>query len=294
MRAPEIYSEDKLSNIKKMADYYNMIATQNHSCRFFIFPVLGAGNTLSLSQKYYKNKTEVLTGNRYLDYFKNNLNPKIHCSHIGEGLSPESIIGLHYKTDHHFSMRGAYHAYNQIFSALSASNQSTSAPIPVQQWHKIPEVKFMGSLSRCAGAFDDIIDEFEVAKINSPRLTIVTSKNETSRSDERYETGSFSRAKFENHYRNYFGNDRGLVEYTCHSAEDRNILIIGDSYDNPIEQLIASHYRRSYFIDHRKYNNELGQTLNISDFIDKNKIDDVLFIGNQYWTIGISNLIAFR
>ena len=58
------------------------------------------------------------------------------------------------------------------------------------------------------------------------------------------------------------------------SEKDNSILIIKDSYANAFVPLIAPEYKYIYVIDPRYYN------LSISDYINDNDIENVLFIYN--------------
>ena len=66
-----------------------------------------------------------------------------------------------------------------------------------------------------------------------------------------------------------------------YKRQDReNVLVIGESYDNAILKLLASHFGRTYSVDLRYYRNYLGSDFSLSDYLRRNSITKVLLIGN--------------
>ncbi len=76
--------------------------------------------------------------------------------------------------------------------------------------------------------------------------------------------------------------DTVFHEYIFENGTDRNLLIIGDSYVNSIEMLLASHYHHTYVADIRNFPDN---TLSLSDFLADNPVDDILFLGGPSQTI---------
>ena len=64
------------------------------------------------------------------------------------------------------------------------------------------------------------------------------------------------------------------------TTDRENVLVIGESYDNAILKLLASHFGRTYSVDLRYYRNYLGSDFSLSDYLRRNSITKVLLIGN--------------
>ncbi|MCX5844709.1 MAG: hypothetical protein NT022_13375, partial [Deltaproteobacteria bacterium] len=95
-----------------------------------------------------------------------------------------------------------------------------------------------------------------------------------------YEAGKIPSGLFTNHYTEYFGDNHGLIEYAVDQvSEGRNLLTIGDSFKTCTEFLLAAHFRRSYFVDLRRFTNDIGHSFDLDAFISQNGITDVLFLG---------------
>ena len=60
----------------------------------------------------------------------------------------------------------------------------------------------------------------------------------------------------------------------------RNLLIIGDSYTNAINKLIATHFNKTYDVDLRHYKETFNEEFIINEYIEENDIDKVLIIVN--------------
>lgn len=87
-------------------------------------------------------------------------------------------------------------------------------------------------------------------------------------------------------YGDYYGWDNGLIEFDYNNNKKENLLIIGESYDNAINELISTHFNKTYNVDLRAYKSDMNKEFNIKEFIQENKIDKVLLIGNiDYFTL---------
>ena len=65
------------------------------------------------------------------------------------------------------------------------------------------------------------------------------------------------------------------------AERDYNLLIIGDSYDNAVLKLIASHYHRCYCADLRNYEREQGEAFHLGAFCREHEVDQVLILASQ-------------
>ena len=70
------------------------------------------------------------------------------------------------------------------------------------------------------------------------------------------------------------------------NEEKENVLIIGESFDNAILKLIASHFNKTFSVDLRYYKAYMGKDFSLSSYLTENDINKVLFIGNIDYFIG--------
>ena len=78
-----------------------------------------------------------------------------------------------------------------------------------------------------------------------------------------------------------YGENNGELLFDSKQPERPNVLIIGDSFDNAILQLLACNFNKTYSIDLRYYPQETGEVFSLSKYLDCHSIDKVLFIGSQ-------------
>ena len=177
-----------------------------------------------------------------------------------------------YKTDHHWNYAGSYQAFYDIAKMFGVKN-------PIEPTGTFTsEEYFFGSKARDSRNHK-IKEKFTVYTFDLP-------KHDTYINHEEAQYGNYE--KFFNHdyvveqdanlYRFVYGSDFGEVLFDYHQPKKDNLLIISNSFDNPINVLIAQYFNKTYAIDLRNYNNQLKETFKISKYIEEKKIDKVLFI----------------
>lgn len=89
-----------------------------------------------------------------------------------------------------------------------------------------------------------------------------------------YVSGEVDEKKvWSNGYGYYFGSDFDRIVYTNGSDQTgKNLLVIGDSFTQPIEPLLASAYAKTHVLDPRYFKGS------IRDYIGENDIDDVVVL----------------
>jgi len=282
---PALYQESRLELLEQRAAYYNGHAERHSDVRFVVVPVIHVGNWLALSPKHFQSIAPGLAGDRYAKEFRTLLDPRINYAYAGEGMTAAEVTALHYRTDHHFTMRGSHALYRQLHRMLEVEERS-----PVREpvrWFTVPKVAFRGSLARRAIGCVDPVDVLEDAEFELPEMHLTVGDEPVTRSRrERYESGKPPQGRFTNHYGAYYGNDRGLLHYRCPSAPERNLLVISDSYDNSLEPLIASHFQNAFFVDLRHYRRDAGEPFEFDSFVERRDISDVVFVGGERTVLG--------
>ena len=76
-------------------------------------------------------------------------------------------------------------------------------------------------------------------------------------------------------YGGWYGADIGEVVFKNYAPEKENLLVIGDSYDNAILEILSSHFNTLCSIDLR-YNKDFE----LSSYLAQHNIDKVLIIGS--------------
>lgn len=194
--------------------------------------------------------------------------------------SPEDFQNKMYRSDHHWNHIGQMEGYRDIVRLLLGENEVLLNINP----QLIPDIHYTGSRGRKVADFS-IWDEFYVCDANLPPYEVIVGGVEEKYAQyygkaEEYLKGKYSRDNEINHYGECFGQDTGLITYDFHSPERENLLMIVDSYSNPINAWIASHFNRTYIVDLRHYKNYIGTDFSVSEFTFTNNINKILIMGS--------------
>jgi hypothetical protein len=191
-----------------------------------------------------------------------------------------------FRTDHHWNIRGAWSAYEIIYKMLSKDLPDISPMLDLHDFSQIKGLEFCGSYARRT-LYPCDPDIFEYAEVELPPHRTFENGIETDYGNKQaYLNGDFSRERYAEHYAEFYGYVTPLVEYDFDNPSGRNLLIIGGSYTQAMQEFVAAHYDRTYVVDLRDYEN-----FYLGDFIKQHEIHDVLVIGdvivylNEGWQI---------
>jgi len=178
-----------------------------------------------------------------------------------------------YRTDHHWNYKGSYKAYTELLTLLDITTP------PIEHVGEITLTdNFSGSKAASIGS-DMFGEDFTVYTFDYPEISITI--NGEAASDYGMQDDVFRGVLPENvSYGTYYGGDHGEIIFDSGNADRENILIIGESYDNALLKLLASHFDTTYSIDLRNYEHFMGKLFDLDEYISEIDIDKVLFIGN--------------
>ena len=81
-------------------------------------------------------------------------------------------------------------------------------------------------------------------------------------------------------YGGVYGWDNGEVILDTGTTGRGNLLMLGESYDNAILKLMASHFDRVYSVDLRSYEQDIGKPFRLAEYLREHRITKVLWIGS--------------
>ena len=173
---------------------------------------------------------------------------------------------LFYKLDHHWTSHGAYYAYAKYREI------NNLAFININDFD-IKEVSnnFKGTLYSKVN--DNSLKSDSIHIFNLPnenyRINYVKDNKVTN------SLYNFDYLKKKDQYSLFLDNNHALIEIINNNLKDNSeILIIKDSYANSFIPFLANHYNKIHVIDPRYYRES------ITEYINENKIKDVLFLYN--------------
>ncbi|MFM7080236.1 MAG: DHHW family protein [Bacteroidota bacterium] len=182
-----------------------------------------------------------------------------------EKLSAKRNEYIYFKSDHHWTGRGAYYGYNAFCEAAGLN------PLPMTALNKVVGKGFLGSLynrtrSEVLRQDPDSVEVFMVP--NKTEVKYLSDDQKTWKKGKLYHGSSG--------YSAYVGRDYPLMVVETDIKNGKSIMVIKDSYGNPFSTFLAAHYERVYIVDYRYYE---GSVL---DLIAKNKIGELVFTHNLY------------
>lgn len=212
---------------------------------------------------------------RSLQYFLANKSRELRFENYAIS-SFEDFRGRFFKTDHHWTIRGALQAYERVHAMLREGYTDISPLLEVKEIKVVPGLRYLGSLARTTlyPIEADILEfaEFDLQKSS----TYVNGEADDYGGREHYLQGVYNPEKYFNHYQGFFGGQRALVHYQFENDSARNLLMIASSHARVNQMLIASHFRNTYVVDLRFKN---VQDLSIRKIVDEYAITDVLVMG---------------
>ena len=207
--------------------------------------------------------------NNIYEYLKENINSNnIYNYQISNF---EEFQQYFYKTDHHWNYKGSYKAYQELVKILT-----NDSPIEYKEEMCLSD-SFSGSKANFGGASMLYNEKFCVYTFDYPEYEIFINGKQSNYGNEIIYQNNYD-GKIS--YGNYYGGDYGEIIFNTNDNTKENILILGESFDNAILKLIASHYNYTYSIDLRNYERENNTKFNYLKYINDNNIDIVLLIGN--------------
>ncbi|MEK4514441.1 DHHW family protein [Paenibacillus sp. FSL H8-0122] len=173
---------------------------------------------------------------------------------------------LYYKTDHHWTTKGAFLAYRELGAPMSFSPMN-EADFNIRQVTS----QFYGSLYSKSGFRHLQPDSIELYYSKTPGNISVEYAHEQQSADSMYVMGNLTK---KDKYTVFFNGNHGLLRITTGSAEGRRLLIVKDSYANSLIPFLTLHFSEIDVIDLRYYDG------NVRKLMEERQIGDMLILYN--------------
>lgn len=186
-----------------------------------------------------------------------------------ESLKPHYKEYLQFNTDHHWTGRAAYYAYEAFCNTIGISQ------VPMEKLNRKIIKGFLGTLYyyTLSPELKNNKDSVEYFKIPYETKTVYYTKNSTTPVKGNLYAES---ARGGNSYGVFLGGDFPLIKIVSSIKNNKKILVLKDSYGNAFVPYLASHYEEIYVIDYRYY--EGG----VKNLVKNNNITDILFAHNVF------------
>ncbi|OBY77442.1 hypothetical protein BBG47_21710 [Paenibacillus sp. KS1] len=208
--------------------------------------------------------------NRELDALhtvKTSLNPSIRYVDVYPALSSHQNESIYYKTDHHWTSKGAYYAYQQL------GNWMGYKPMKEEEFEiRTVTEDFYGSLYSKSGfrnLHSDSIDLY-VPK-NEGKVTVDYVEEEQS-TNSMY---AMDNVKKKDKYTVFFNGNHSLIQLKTSHREGKKLLVVKDSYANSFVPFLTSHFSEIYMVDLRYYEGD------VAALARQHQIHDMLILYNM-------------
>lgn len=189
----------------------------------------------------------------------------------------ETYSRFFYKTDHHWNYAGAHTGYVDTARLLGVAEEDLLQP---QETMTAP-LLFSGTRANTAGT-DILKESFSAYRYDLPAMEVTLNGQTVERYGVAFE--SYYSPDVYPGYTSYYGYDEGEVVFDT-GLGGENLLVLGNSYDNAIVQLLASHFGRTHSVDLRYYETDMGTAFDLDAYLRENEIHKVLLIGdNSYFS----------
>ena len=205
-----------------------------------------------------------------------NLSDRVIPVNIYDTLAEHASEPIYFKTDHHWTQRGAYYAYKEFMSY-----QNVVVP-ELDTFVNVPSESFIGSFATFARG----TTAGEIMRKSPELLERFVPKY----ADKGYvyhdpaltsPVGSYSAVITNNNsYSCFIGGDNPIIVFDTLAESDRTIVIIKESYGNAFATWATNDFKRVCVIDPRRFNGFAGNNtrLNLNEFCKTVGATDVLFI----------------
>ena len=208
-----------------------------------------------------------------------NLEGSVNCLDVSSALRAGGD-GLFYRTDHHWTCRGAYEGYRVWCEAKGLERQELS-----EFEENAVSMDFRGTV--WSKLCDPAIPGEEMRAYMQPGQTLTVTYEDTGEvSDSLYNPEYLDK---KDKYSYFLNNIHPLVTIENPDAPEGELAVVKDSYANSLIPFLTGHYRRIYVFDTRYYKGGPSKFINshpeIKDVLlvyNMNTIDEDTGIGGIY------------
>lgn len=206
-----------------------------------------------------------------IDYCYSRVTEDVHPLKVFEPLREHKDEGLYFRTDHHWTQKGAYYAYREFCRARGFT------PHELSEYETMEFPGFLGtfyamSQSPILGNNPDTVIAYLPHATNDVHIT----KTDGTSYDWKI-VQDVSGWNASGKYGCFAGGDNPIsVAHNPYLTDGPVCLVVKDSYGNAFVPFLVDHYSTVYWVDFRYFNG------NIAAFAREKGVDDVIVLQNVY------------
>ena len=200
-----------------------------------------------------------------INYLHGGMNDDIVKVDTYSAIVPHNSEYIYFRTDHHWTARGAYYSYRAVCEALGYT------PAELTDYEEWDQGLFQGSLGGQASRPNAIRWDNVYAYIPQGNITC-TITDEYNSTFEGALLADMTNRNANEKYLTFLSGDDPITQVTNHDLPDApNCVVVKDSFGNCFVPFLSQNYHNVYAIDYRKY----GE-MNLQKFCELYDIDDVI------------------
>lgn len=182
---------------------------------------------------------------------------------------------LYYKTDHHWTTKGAYTAYKELCKNLGINTVDENV------FNKEAYNDFYGTTYSTSGFWltePDVVEVWNNPADTSDKINVtITEGTESKTYDSMY---FYSHTEEDDKYPVFLDGNHALTEITNENASGGTLLLIKDSFSHCLAPFLADNYSKVILVDMRYYK------LSVSQLANQENVDEIVVM------YGIDNFIT--
>ena len=269
--AYQYYAFDKTQSDKYAEEINKLAASVEGHANVYDMVVPLHYQVSPLTDELMSKNPNASDGKENIDYIYSKLSGSVKTVDALGEMTKHNRDYLYFRTDHHWTARGAYYAY------VAFCNKKGIMPTPLSDYEKLEFYGFLGTLYSNNGQPQDMKDNPDFVEAFVPKGTNTITVTERDGKVRNYsivnkQTDTWYPAAGTK-YNCFIAGDNPISEIHNPDKNDgSSIVIIKESYGNAFVPFLVDSYEHVYVIDYRYWSGDLAT------FVIDNGIDDVLFL----------------
>lgn len=247
-------------NVSRNLSAINSFAAQHPELNMYLTV---APNAVSILQDKLPRNAQIPDQRQQLQDLRSGL-AGVQFMDVTEALSAHSNEPLYYRTDHHWTTRGAYRAFEAM-----APQMGIDDPITDYEIYTVSE-RFEGTLASKSGSHG-VCDSIEIYAPKTQTEYYVEYPDSQKTVCSMYQRDCLEQ---KDQYTVFFGGNHPRVDVVTTAQTGRSLLLLKDSYANCFVPFLMPYFDRIIMIDPRYYYDSAEALL------ARYEITDVLFLYN--------------
>lgn len=256
------YSESTAKSYAQTALYYKQLFGENVNVSVVVAPV----SAIELEGTDVQDRLKIQDQRSILDKMQAWMDPSINFVDTYSEMFEHRDEYLYFKSDHHWTQRGAYYAYRAFANSIGLE------PTALDDFdYEIRNDSYNGSLYSMTRdeRVKNFIDQVEVFMPRKPHtMTLTTTNGTTIHTDTSIVSSHKTYLTF------ISGDNPYTVINVPENPQDKNILVLKDSFGNAFVPFLCEHFGNIIVVDVRH------TSMNVYENLKDYGLTDIVFVNN--------------